>query len=105
MCLIWLLPFRKSLTVIHAAALYTPGTIINHSDVLAPRLAQPTAVINPADAGSVVTGDMVQVAGITAQVQLSDKTPAGLVLLRGIPWFGGTAVAQISKLEKEEELA
>ncbi|MCB9420856.1 MAG: NADH-quinone oxidoreductase subunit NuoG [Ardenticatenaceae bacterium] len=95
----------EGLTVIHAAALYTPGTIINHSDVLAPRLAQPTAVINPADAGSVVTGDMVQVAGITAQVQLSDKTPAGLVLLRGIPWFGGTAVAQISKLEKEEELA
>ena len=43
---------------------------------------------------------------VMAQVQISsDKTPAGLVLLRGVPYFAGTAVAQISKLEKEEELA
>jgi anaerobic selenocysteine-containing dehydrogenase len=90
--------------------LYTPGTIINHSDVLAPRLAQPTAVINPADANpSIAAGDMVQVmvgeTAVTAQAHLSDKAPAGLVLLRGVPYFAGTAVAQISKLETEEELA
>ncbi len=100
----------EGLTVIHTAALYTPGTIINHSDVLAPRLAQPTAVINPTDANpSIAAGDMVQVivgeTAVTAQAHLSDKAPAGLVLLRGVPYFAGTAVAQISKLEKEGELA
>lgn len=99
-----------SLTAIRTAALYTPGTIINQSDVLAPRLAQPTATFNPADANpSIAAGDWVQVmvgeTAVTAQAHISDKTPIGLVLLRGVPYFARTAVAQISKLEKEEELA
>jgi hypothetical protein len=48
---------------------------------------------------------MVGEIGVTAQAHISDKTPIGLVLLRGVPYFARTAVAQISKLEKEEELA
>ena len=100
----------EGITVIHAAALYTPGTIINQSDVLAPRLAQPTAIFNLADAVNLAlaSGDMIQVlmgeTAVTVQTTMSDKLPAGLVLLRGVPYFAGTAVAQISKLEKEGEL-
>jgi hypothetical protein len=56
-----------------------------------------------------VAGDWVSVlvgeTAVTVQAQISDKAPVGLVLLSGVPYFAGTAVAQISKLEKEGELA
>jgi NADH-quinone oxidoreductase subunit G len=38
------------LHVVHTAALYTPGTLIDQSKVLSPRVARPTLYLHQADA-------------------------------------------------------
>jgi NADH-quinone oxidoreductase subunit G len=102
---------NDGLALIRTAALYTPGTLISQSDVLVDRLARPTITLNAQNAAEMelVEGDLidVNVAGtaVSALVHINKNTPAGLMLLSGAPYFEGTAVAQINKLNKEEEFA
>ncbi len=93
------------LKLVRTAALYTPGTLINYSEVLADRMAQPTLFLNAADASAqqIADGDKVAVTanGTTteATVSVNDVAPSGLALLRGVPFVGETAVVEsISKL-------
>jgi NADH-quinone oxidoreductase subunit G len=97
----------QTLQLVRTAALYTPGTLICHSKVLALRMAQPTLYLNEADAEGVITGDSVAVTvngkKITAVADVNDAAPAGLALLRGVPYMAGTAVVEsLTKLEEEE---
>jgi len=98
-----------ALQVVRAAALYTPGALINHSAVLAPRLAQPTLLLHAADAAALglAEGDDVVVTleerDFAATARLDAAAPAGLAVLRGVPFVAGTAVADIRKVEAREK--
>jgi NADH-quinone oxidoreductase subunit G len=98
------------LHVVHTAALYTPGTLIDQSTVLAPRVARPTLYLHRADAADqgVADGEPVMVRIVERQVEatvhVNGHAPQGTALLRGVrDGAGGTAVIQISKIEVREE--
>ncbi|MFQ5419676.1 MAG: molybdopterin oxidoreductase family protein, partial [Anaerolineae bacterium] len=99
------------LRLITATALYTPGRLINHTDILADRLAQPEVWLNESDAAVLDIQDGAEVAvsvnGRTHHVtaQINGKAPAGLAVLSGVGVWAGTAVAHITKLALEEEPA
>ncbi|MCA9968686.1 MAG: molybdopterin-dependent oxidoreductase [Anaerolineales bacterium] len=91
------------LALVRIAALYTPGTLNRHSEVIATRLARPTLRLHSRDAAAqrLAAGDVARVGvngrGVTAMVQVNDDTPEGVALLRGVPYWPGTAVARIEK--------
>jgi NADH-quinone oxidoreductase subunit G len=93
--------------VVWTAALYNPGSLISHTDLLAGRMARPTVYLSSADAGLMAVEDGETVALnvdgslIEVQAQVSDGTPDGLALVRGVPAFSPQAAAEITKLEKE----
>lgn len=98
---------KNGLQLVRTAALYTPGTLLNQSDVLAPRMAQPTLSLHADDAASldVANGNQVNITvaamSVTAQVHVNGNAPAGLALLRGVPYQAGTTNFEISKVEEE----
>ncbi|MFQ5421905.1 MAG: molybdopterin oxidoreductase family protein, partial [Anaerolineae bacterium] len=91
---------QEGLTLVRTAALFTAGTLINHSPVLADRIAQPTLLLNEVDATAqqVTSGSriMVTAAGKSYQVvvHVNGAAPAGVALLRGVPYVAGTAVIE-----------
>jgi NADH-quinone oxidoreductase subunit G len=93
------------LQLVRTAALYTSGTLINHSNVLAPRMAQPTLSLHADDAATlrIADGNRVNVTvadmNITAQVHVNGNAPAGVALLCGVPYQAGAAKFEISKVE------
>ncbi|MDA0243321.1 MAG: NADH-quinone oxidoreductase subunit NuoG [Chloroflexi bacterium] len=93
----------KGLALVRAAALYTPGTLINRSAVLAPRLAQPQLFLNEADAEPlrISTGDVVTVTVNGRKLELSayvnGHAPEGTAVVRGVPHVEGVLAAQIEK--------
>mgnify|MGYP001819257098 CR=1 FL=1 len=99
------------LQVVRVAALFTAGTLINHSEVIASRIARPTLILNSEDAASLdfSEGDhaSVKVNGreYRTYVAVVDMVDPGLALLRGVPYFAGLIKAQIDKFEiLEKEL-
>lgn len=94
----------EGLALVRVAALYTPGTLNRYSKVIAPRLAQPILLLHPVDAAGLGFADGEQAAVIVNNgtievvVRINEDAPAGLALIRGIPYQPGTAVAQINKL-------
>jgi NADH-quinone oxidoreductase subunit G len=91
------------LKMMRAASLYTPGTLINHSQVLAQRIAQPTITLHTDDAAAekVAEGDKISV-GVNGKtvhvtVHVNGSTPAGLALIQGVSYWPGTAIAEIYK--------
>ncbi|MFN2136482.1 MAG: molybdopterin oxidoreductase family protein, partial [Candidatus Promineifilaceae bacterium] len=98
------------LKLVRIAALYSPGTLIDHSEVMVPRIARPTLILNSVDAAELglSEGDhaAIVVNGLdcAAAVAIVDMITPGLALLRGVPYFPGLAEATIEKLivaEKE----
>ncbi len=89
------------LRIIHMAALYTPGILVDHSAVLAERKAKPTLWLNEADAQDlfVEDGDVVTVrvgeTAVSATVHVNGKAPAGIGLLSGVKRWLETAVVEI----------
>jgi NADH-quinone oxidoreductase subunit G len=77
------------LVVISTAALYTPGTLLSKSELMAPRVAQPAVYLNAQDAIelAIVDGEVVSMTvdgkTISAKAHVNGATPAGIVLLRG----------------------
>ena len=75
--------------IMRIPALYTPGTLINHTDLLARRMARPTLYLNPNDAVNFATGEplAVTVGGETFDVEaaVSESVPSGLGLMGGVP--------------------
>lgn len=95
---------KDGLLLLNAASLYTHGTLIDKSDVLAPRLAKITLTINPADASPYREGDMLMVRTDRMTVQatalISDDVMAGTAVLRGVKAMNGTTVARLSKIKE-----
>ena len=77
------------LRVMRIPALYTPGTLIDHTDLLNRRMARPALYLNPADAGLYADGEALTVAvggeSFDVTATISDMAPAGVALLRGVP--------------------
>jgi len=100
---------HEGLQVIRIAALYTPGTLNSHSEIIASRLAQPELFVNGADARRLAFFDgdrvSVQMNGriLEATVNVSSRTVEGLALLRGVPFIPGTVDVQIDKIEEREK--
>ena len=96
---------KDGLQLVRTAALYTSGTLLNQSDVLAPRMAQPTLSLHADDAQAlnVADGDTVNITvddmSAAAQVHVNGNAPAGLALLRGVPYQAGTTNFELSKVE------
>ena len=94
---------------IRIAALFTPGTLNSHSALIQSRLAQPELLVHAADADRLdLLEDVrvkVQMHGHVheARVVVSDKTKAGLVLLRGVPFIPGMHDVQVNKIEEREK--
>ena len=93
----------EGLKMIRTAALYTPGILLNHSQILAQRVARPTLILHADDAAAekVAEGDKVSVGAggrtMMVTVHVNGRTPPGLALLCGVPYWPGTAVAEIYK--------
>ncbi|MCA9946590.1 MAG: NADH-quinone oxidoreductase subunit NuoG [Anaerolineales bacterium] len=92
--------------VVRTAALFTPGTLINHTELLAPRMAQPTLTMHQNDAAAQQLANGQQVAvevngkPVTVQVAVNGRTPEGVALLRGVPYQAGLAELKLSKIEE-----
>ncbi|MCA9955393.1 MAG: NADH-quinone oxidoreductase subunit NuoG [Ardenticatenaceae bacterium] len=85
----------QGVALVRTAALFTPGTLINHTELLKPRMAQPTLSINKEDAAGLQVMDQetvsVAVNGqtVAAKVSVNGRTPEGVALLRGVPYQAG----------------
>ena len=101
----------EGLKVLRVAALYTPGTLVRHSAVIAGRLARPALLLHEEDAYRLaLEADdevVVQLNGRSAEatVAIDEHVPEGVALLRGVPFIPGTAVAEINKIEEKEMVA
>jgi NADH-quinone oxidoreductase subunit G len=95
------------LVVVPTAALYSSGTLIGHSKVLAPRMAEPTLYLHEADAEALgLDGSdkvSVKLDGYEAVVQarLDGRTPEGVALLRGSGARTKAGRAEITKVSQE----
>jgi len=91
------------LEIIHMAALYTPGTLVNHSDMLTDRKAEPTLSLHADDAAELEISNrnavsvMVGGTAVAATAHVNGNTQPGLGLLSGVRKWSGTAVADIEK--------
>ena len=98
-----------NLQVVRIAALFTAGTLINRSEVIAPRIARPTLILSSDDAADLglAEGDhaSIIIAGreFRTYVAVVDLVAPGLALLRGVPYFSGLIDAQINKFELVEK--
>lgn len=94
---------REGVAVVNISAPYTIGTLLGRSPILAQRLASPTVILNPADAGKwgFVDGDAlsVRVNGTDrdATVHADEDAPAGVVLLQG---FGNSVRVETAELAR-----
>ncbi len=92
------------LVLVRTAKLYTPGTLLNQSAVLAPRMAQPTLSLHVDDASAlnVTDGNQVEVTvggtTVSAHVHVNGNAPAGVALLSGVPYRAGVAKFEVSKI-------
>jgi NADH-quinone oxidoreductase subunit G len=89
--------------LVRTAALFTPGSLINHTELLAPRMAHPTLTIHKNDAASLQLGATgivsVEVNGkaVAAKLHVNGHAPEGVALLRGVPYQAGLAELKFSK--------
>lgn len=97
--------------IMRIPALYTPGTLINHTDLLAKRMARPTLYLNPTDAVNFAGGELLTVTvggeAFDVEANISEAVPAGLGLLGGIPGAGpvGFEPALVSRRPVAEMVA
>ncbi len=89
--------------VVRTAALYTPGTLINHTALLAPRMAQPTLTMNKDDAAvrQLSDAETVTIAvhgkSTNVKLQINGRAPEGVALLSGVPYQAGLAELKITE--------
>ncbi|MBK8905575.1 MAG: NADH-quinone oxidoreductase subunit NuoG [Anaerolineaceae bacterium] len=89
--------------LVRTAALFTPGTLINHTDLLKPRMAKATLTVNKDDAAGLQVMDQeavsVEVNGkaVAVEVQVNGRPPQGVALLRGVPYLAGLTELKVIK--------
>lgn len=95
---------KPKLPIIRASALYTPGTMINQTEILKPRLAQPILHLHEADARrlNVASGSRLTVTYNDKTVELTahvnGHAPEGVAVMRGVPYEAGVLDATIEPL-------
>lgn len=100
---------NDTLQIVRIAALYTSGTLVDRSAVIAPRVARPTLILSVDDAQDLglVEGDHARVTtdnrAFIVAVAVVEMIDPGLALLRGVPFFPGRVAAEIEKLEIAEK--
>jgi NADH-quinone oxidoreductase subunit G len=93
----------EGLLLVSAPALYTAGTLLSKSDLMASRVAQPAVYLNAQDAEAlaIVDGEAVSItvngASVTVQAFVNGQAPAGVALLRGAGNKGALAPVVITK--------
>ncbi len=98
------------LTLVTTTALLRRGRLTDQSEVLAPRVAQPTALFHGNDARSLAVsdGDLVSLAAdgqlIEARAEISNSAQTGLVLLYGASQSSGPVAVKVSKVEDVESI-
>lgn len=91
----------EGVALVRTAALFTPGTLINHTELLKPRMAQPTLTINKEDAAGLPVMDQATVSVaingqvVAAKVNINGRTPQGVALLKGVPYQAGLTELKI----------
>jgi NADH-quinone oxidoreductase subunit G len=94
----------EGVAVVRTAALYTPGTLINHTELLEARMAHPTLYVNKDDAAVLHLSETetvsVEVNGKTtvAKLRINGHAPQGVALLRGVPYQAGLTELKLSKI-------
>ncbi len=94
------------LLVIQAAALYAPGTLVDRSSVIQPRVARPEVWLHPRDADALAVTDGDQVAlrvngrVLTAPAHVNEDVADGVALVRGMRFHAGPV-----RIEKAKEVA
>lgn len=89
--------------VVRTAALYTPGTLINRTKLLAARMALPTLTIHKNDAAALQLAEdesiQLELNGKAAEVKVhvNGRAPEGVALLHGVPYLAGIAELKFSK--------
>ncbi len=92
----------NGLLLLHTAALYAPGTLLNQTELLHIRKAVPTLSLHQSDAQrlKVRDGDRVTVkvngTAVTARAHVNGNAPAGVALLSGVERQAGFTTAEIS---------
>jgi NADH-quinone oxidoreductase subunit G len=87
--------------VVGTAALYTHGSLLDKSEIIAPRLAEPTIFLNNSDAAElgIIDGDQLSlnIGGekVDACARVDGQAPEGLALLRGTGRVGKPAKLEI----------
>ena len=95
----------NGVALVRTAALFTPGTLINHTKLLEHRIAQPTLHIHKNDAAALqlMDGETVAVElngkKTVAKLSVNGHAPEGVALLRGVPYQSGIADLKLSKVE------
>ncbi|MCO5194810.1 MAG: NADH-quinone oxidoreductase subunit NuoG [Anaerolineae bacterium] len=93
------------LVLLRVAALYTPGTLNQYSELLHARMAKPTVMLHYADADQLGIADgmslVLRVNGteLPATASIQDGVPSGVALLRGFAWRKGLESAEIVKVQ------
>jgi NADH-quinone oxidoreductase subunit G len=83
------------LPVVRTAALYTPGALINRTELIRLRLAKPRLYLNSTDARRLQIAEGAPVSlpatgrALEVTAQISDAVPAGMALVRGVPYQEG----------------
>jgi NADH-quinone oxidoreductase subunit G len=96
----------RGLPVVVARALYEPGTLIDHTALLASRIVQPQLRLHPDDApgADVATGDVVTASldghGVRLEVVVDPQVPAGVAVVRGVRLAANTVPLRITEIEK-----
>jgi len=91
------------LLLVSAPALYSAGTLLAESEVLASRVAQTVVYLNTQDAEqlAIVDGEVVSIivdgAPVAARAHVNGQAPVGVAFLRGAGYLGALAPAVISK--------
>jgi anaerobic selenocysteine-containing dehydrogenase len=79
-----------SLHIVMTPALYTAGTLINHTKLLEGRIARPTLFLNAADAAQLAIADedvvavIVNGVDVAAVAHVNGTAPEGVALLSGV---------------------
>jgi NADH-quinone oxidoreductase subunit G len=99
----------ETLRIARIAALFTSGTLLDRSEVISPRIARPTLIINQDDAADhgLTEGDhasiLINGREYRTAVAVVDSFGPGLALMRGVPYFSGLVEAKIDKFEIVEK--
>jgi NADH-quinone oxidoreductase subunit G len=100
----------RGFPVVRTAALYNSGALIERTELIKLRIAKPTLYLNSTDARrlQIAAGDALTLPGRGRELQvtaaISEAVPAGMALVRGVPYREGLIVLpELAKAVSREQ--